>query len=262
MEIIRFAEFDEICRDIEELKKSIPQLIEERDELLFTVCKNIEAKYMAAIGALEYKVFEAECYCRRLKRKAELIRARLNRQEKVDIKDIDRQLDLEMTEYTKLLDEKMQSLNNALSRLRGNVLSDDEATELKALYKIAVKQLHPDLNPDLPKPKKDLFLKAVEAYKNADLNTLRLICEAIDGIITDTTEDSYAELIKRRDLLFASMNKIRSEIEQIKARYPYTMKDFVENEAEIREKRRELDCALCEYKKMSDMLNEKIKEMI
>ena len=69
MEIIRLPEYDEIYEDVEELRKEIPRLIGERDELIFVICKNIETAYMLAVGSLEYKVYEAECIYRRLKSK-------------------------------------------------------------------------------------------------------------------------------------------------------------------------------------------------
>ena len=44
-------------------------------------------QYMLALGAIEYKLFETQCKMLRLKRKIELIQAKLNRQEKPDISE-------------------------------------------------------------------------------------------------------------------------------------------------------------------------------
>lgn len=261
MEIIRLPEYDEVYKDVEELRKEIPRLIGERDELIFVICKNIETAYMLAVGSLEYKVYEAECVYRRLKRKLQLIRAKKNRQEKINLSEIESLLDEEMEEYKNMLLAKMQAMNEALARNEGKALSEKETKELKELYRKIVKVLHPDLNPDITEEQTELFLRAVMAYKNGDIDTLRLISEMVGEPISNYREDSFSELVKTREKLFASLQRVKNEIELIKGRFPYNKKDFIDDKEAIEQRKLELEGAIFDYKQMISDLEEKIKEL-
>jgi len=78
----------------------------------------------------------------RLKRKVELIQAKKNRQEKIVLKQIEDVLDAEFAEFQKKLDEQINKINAAIERSRFDVLSDEEARELKKLYRRIIKALH------------------------------------------------------------------------------------------------------------------------
>ena len=76
----------------------------------------------------------------------ELVQARINRQEKVIIADVERVLDEEFAEYQRKLNRQIEKMNEALERSRSRILTDAEAEELKKLYRSIVKRLHPDVN--------------------------------------------------------------------------------------------------------------------
>jgi hypothetical protein len=83
-------------------------LVLERDDLLYRECRNIEMAYMLAVGGLEYQAFKIECAILRLKRKAELIQTKKNRQEKVIPSEIENALDMEFAEYEAKLREELK----------------------------------------------------------------------------------------------------------------------------------------------------------
>ena len=76
--IIPFPELDNIKENLEKLRTELSMLVLERDELIYVICKNLEMTYMLTFGGLEYKIYEMECALLRLKRKAELIQAKIN----------------------------------------------------------------------------------------------------------------------------------------------------------------------------------------
>lgn len=86
--IILFQNFEELKEQVEKLRIELSMLVLEKDELQFVECENIETAYLLLFGALEYKVYEAQCSMLKLKRKVELIQASKNRQEKVDFSKI------------------------------------------------------------------------------------------------------------------------------------------------------------------------------
>lgn len=102
--------YEKLINEIKILRTRFTFLVLELDELRFVICKNIETKYMLELGDLEYKVFMAECEYRRNKRKLELIRAKLNRHELIDILSIEKQLDDEFYSYMQELNDMWDDL--------------------------------------------------------------------------------------------------------------------------------------------------------
>lgn len=99
--IIQFPDLVILKESIERIRTELSKLMLERDELQFVICKNIETEYMLKLGSLEYKAYEAQCKVMRLKRKMDLIQARKNRQEVINLTVIDTILDEEFVEYQK-----------------------------------------------------------------------------------------------------------------------------------------------------------------
>lgn len=177
--VIVFPDFEKLKSEVEKMRTELSMLLLERDELQFVICKNIETEYMLKLGSIEYKAYKAQCAALRLKRKIELIQAKKNRQEKVIISAIEETLDSEFAEYQKQLNEQIDKMNDALKRSKAEVLSNEDNKKFKKLYRKIVKALHPDINPDVSEAQVQLFDNAVSAYKNGDLNTLKIIGEMV-----------------------------------------------------------------------------------
>ena len=261
--IILFPKYEELKSEVEELRADLSKLYFEYDELRFVICPNIEMQYMLALGAIEYKLFEAQCKMLRLKRKIELIQAKLNRQETIVISEIEAQLDEEFAEYQDLLEIQIEAMNEALDRSKGKILSTEDEEELKALYRKIVKALHPDLNSDLSRAEMDLFMSAVEAYKNADLNVLRIIAEMMDdGELPDESDNALAYLAKERDRLQALIEHIKEEICITKECFPYNRRDIVKDSAKIEEMKQACKRLQKLYEEEIELYKAKIAEML
>ena len=238
-------------------------LLLERDELQFVICRNIETSYMLMLGGIEYKAYEAQCKSLRLKRKIDLIRAKKNRQEKVIITDIEETLNQEFEDYQKRLNEQIEKMNEALERRKCPVLSEEESGELKKLYRKIVKGLHPDLNPDVSKEQIQLFNNAVAAYKNGDLNSLKIINELVDDRkLPEQSKDAMTQLLEERERLSDLLKTIKEDIEKIKSSYPYTLKEIVESEEKTEQHRQELEHLLEQYNELIEVYKRVIEEML
>ncbi|MDI9369343.1 MAG: molecular chaperone DnaJ [Synergistota bacterium] len=223
-------DFDELRGDVERLRTELSTLVLERDELLLVECRNNETAYMLSIGVLEYKAYEIECAVLRLKRKLELNQAKINRQEKVVLSEIEDHLDAAFAEYRERLKEQLEKMNNAIEQSQGTPLSDDEVHELKKLYRVIIKALHSDLHPDQSDAKSRLFQNAVLAYGNGDLDGLRIIEAMIAGESPlGETPDATELLMKEKDRLSDLVRKVKDRITEIKSEYPYTMKRIVQS---------------------------------
>lgn len=261
--VIVFPDFEKLKSEVEKMRTELSMLLLERDELQFVICKNIETEYMLKLCSIEYKAYKAQCAALRLKRKIELIQAKKNRQEKVIISAIEETLDSEFAEYQKQLNEQIDKMNDALKRSKAEVLSNEDNKKFKKLYRKIVKALHPDINPDVSEAQVQLFDNAVSAYKNGDLNTLKIIGEMVgNSPLPEQHKDALTQLNEEKERLQNLLKVIRDSIEQIKSKYPYTMKEIIEDEEQTEQKKKELENILSQYNELISIYKAKIEEMI
>ncbi len=257
------SEYEALLKEAKKLQTELSALIMERDELKHHICKNIQTEYMLKLGTLEYKVFEFQCKILRIKRKIELIQAQFNRQEIVNIIEIEIKLDFEYAEYQEKLNEKMNDINEALERSNMGKLSPEESGELKKMYKQIVKKLHPDMNPDVTEGELKLFNQAVEAYKNGDIQALRSISIMISEISDyEETSDSMDALKEKINRLKQMITNVLNNIEYIKQSFPYNQKELLSNTMKIKERQDELNALLDEYKKIYSVYKQKLNDML
>ncbi len=244
-EVILSPEYQKQLEEIERLSASLSMIILERDELKEVICKNIETEYMMKVGDLEYRCFRAMCEYLRAKRKAELIQACVNRGEIPDMAAVEAQLETEFEAYRTQMEERLRKMNDAIERSRGKYLSEEENDELKKLYRQIVRLLHPDVNPNVTSEQLRLYQKAVEAYRNGDLGTMRfihvLVMENRPDELTMTPNERIANLK-------SAIERVRAEIGTIKSSYPYSLSSFLKDKKAVAAKRSELEESLKNYK--------------
>lgn len=154
-------------------------------------------------------------------------------------------------------------MNDALKRSKAEFLSDEDNRELKKLYRKIVKSLHPDINSNVSEAQLQLFDNAVSAYKNGDLETLRIIGEMVgNNPLPEQNKDAMTQLVEDRERLHGLLKSIRESIDNIKTEYPYTMKDIVEDTEKTEQKKQELESIIKQYNELIVILNTKIKEML
>lgn len=261
--VILFMDFEKLQAMVAKLRTELARVVLERDELLYVECRNIEMRYMLAIGGLEYKAYEIECAILRLKRKAELIQTQKNRQEKVVLAQIEALLDSEFAAYQAKLNEQIAKLNAALERNRSEPLSAAETSELKKLYRAIVKSLHPDLHPEQSAAKSQLFQNAVTAYENGDIDGLRLISTLItEPDLPEADPDAIAQLMREKGRLSELIQSVTDRITEIKTAYPYTMKALLQSPAKTRARQTELEARIEQLNETLTAYAAKILEML
>lgn len=251
--------------EVERLRQELTDLFLEKDELVYVVCENIKAEYMVLVGQLEYQVYEAYCIYLMLRRKKELIQTYLNRQEEINLAEIDKKLNKEFEEYQEKLDHKLSELNASLARKLADKLSNEETSELKKLYRKIVKLVHPDLNRDTSKSKVSLFQKAVKAYEEGDLEAMRLINELVELKVVshiDEKLDSMTQLNNEKTKLESLINKTKTDIENIKNDYPYTLRIYLTDEEKRKERIEYLNSLLKSYQAAIIELDEIIESIM
>ncbi len=248
-QIIEFQGFKESKAKILELRKSLEELIFERDHLKFVVCKNLKTNYLLEFGVLENSLYRAYCDYLRLRRKKELIQAKLNRQEEVGMEEIEKQLDDEFGEYEEKLNQKIYDLGIAFKQAELDFLTDEDSKLIKKLYKGIVKRIHPDINPLISEDQQELFYKATEAYENGDLTTIQIIFEIVSADNMDDIDSlspkTLKDEVKRLEDLIET---IKADIDSIQTSPPYIWKIYLEDYDKTMEKRKELNEKIDSYK--------------
>lgn len=208
------------------LKKELSDLIYELEELQNQICPNIEQEYILKFGFLEYELYKKDLKLNKLKRKLQLIQIQINNEDLIDLELIKKILNDEFEEYENNLKKQMGELENMMCMGR-IVLSKKEAKQLKELYRQCVFKLHPDLNPNLTHKDKELFMMMTEAFKNGDLELLKVLSYSILNKEMESDHSLYdlKELIK----------KTKDKIMKVKENYPYNKKDLLQDPEKIEE---------------------------
>lgn len=263
-EIVEFPDAKDLKEKIKTLRKNLEDLLIEKDNLESIVCENIKTKYTLLFGGLEYKLYKASCEYLRLRRKREMIQAKKNREEEINVKTIEADLDNEFFEYKKKLDEKISEMNRALERSKLPVLSKDETNEMKKLYRIIVKKLHPDLNPKITEAEKELFYRATESHKNGDLTAIRIIFEIVgsDDVKDEITTSPTDSLEKEAARLETLVESIQKDIDKIKSTEPYIWEVYLYDENKKNEKLNGLEQDLENFENAIRTQEEYIRELL
>lgn len=236
------SEYLKLIEEVKQLKEDIASLYEEKDELVYHICKNIETEYMSKIGVLEYKLYEFQCKILRIKRKIELYQLKINMQEKPNEKEIEEKLDIEYKEYEKKLNKMSNDLQDALNRKNYGILSEKNSKELKSIYRKLIKKLHPDLNKENSEKSKNLLLQVTRAYENGDLETLKNLELLTDEIMEKENIEigELDELKQSKEKYKIIINELLESIKKIKDSFPYNKKDFLNNDILVQKRKSEL----------------------
>lgn len=251
---------DKYDDELDKLRVSVSMLLLERDNLLLHECKDIEDEYILKFGKLEYKVYEAECDYRRLRRKLELIIMCRNHNKPIDMDNIDEQLEIELEEFYKKLNARLGEIEEAKRRQSLPRLSKEDSAELKSIYRKLIKKLHPDMNPNVTEYDKELFNKVVGCYENGDLMGLQIIAISLGDDKQINAENSF----KEKQRLTLLVDKLNSEIHEIKTTYPYILKETLVDKqkaaAHFKELNEMYDRYLYEIKIYTDEIEQFLKE--
>ena len=105
---------------------------------------------------------------------------------------------------------------------------------MKKLYRKIVKAMHPDLHPNQSEYERELFKKANLAYEDGDLDTLEKIYSIIEnGMETEAEGSAIEALIREKQRLLDMIMRIRSEIRNIKNRFPFTLQEMLSDPEKI-----------------------------
>lgn len=204
---------------IEELRKRYITLYTQRDSMLSNDRDDIYCRYINILGKTKYENFKLSVEVRALKLKVELAQAALNRNQRPDLDEIDLLTRSKLNSYFEELEEQSLAIKAAED---AESISRFTVSELKDLYHVLVRRLHPDLHPELPEHLKDLFFKGQAAYRSYDINLLRDIIKRLDmnetkfTIADESLDDTIARFTRDTD-------QLSKDIEGLRAQFPFNI---------------------------------------
>ncbi len=239
--------------EVEKLKDQLSQLIFEYDYLINQICPEIERQYVLEFGLFEYELYKLELKINKLKRKIQLIQIEINHENEVDLNKIDEILAREFEEYEKQLQAQIDEIKS-LEDIKTKKLSDEEFKKLKKLYKLLIKKLHPDLNPNQTFLEYNLFLSTVKHFENGDLKGL----ESISAILPEKGAEEISEIDDLKNLI----GEYEKRICDVKKDYPYNKKGLLDDKDSGNEYKQMLIELIDDRKQKIKEFENKIDELI
>lgn len=178
------------------------ELYELRDKLLYADAPPLRQRYMNTIGIYEEEVLEAELEVSMLQRKVEMIQAAVNRRERIDQAAIERALEAEKTLKLAEIEAEDKTLNELPQ------LSEEEQKTMQQQYREITSLFHPAMNPFANDVQKELYSKALDAYRMQDAAEM----DHIHGMLFAKADNS------ERGITVTAESKVVSE-EEMKAEH-------------------------------------------
>lgn len=263
--IIKFPNSFENRDEMKKLREELERLILEEDNLIYIECENIRAKYIREFGSKEYKILKLSLSYQKLRRKIEILQAKLNRKETISrdfLNRLDRDIEKEFQKYMEELNAKLEEINWAADRFSSDKITGQEFIDFKKKYKELVKKLHPDLNPGIDTKLLEILYKVVDAYKNGWSEIIDLYYELIVLADDYNAEDDRLNYKAEIGRLKEKIEKIKASIADIKNSYPYIYKDLLDSPQETQNHKKELDDLIESYKTSNKYLEDRLKEII
>ncbi len=222
------------------LKNKFAHLFQIKSEMLTSEEDFLMALYLTHLGPIQHEAFCLKTEIAILKRKTELLRSYIHKNQRPDLKNINIRIELEFIEYHKIIRDHSEQLGTAAEYSR-SILSDQDLESIKTLYREIVKRIHPEINPHVSLREKQLFEQARMSYLAHDLAALRQIWEQILLLPGNFTVTFPAETTLQIARLQESISKIRAQIKQLNERFPFTYRERLQDDAWLSLTRKELE---------------------
>lgn len=243
----------------------IADLLLEVDYIVLQINPQIEAEYATKIGYLENDLLKWQIAARRARRRYSLAQARANAGMDFAADEFEAQLDEELAEWETLLAASVEAFLQAAERNAGTrTLSPSEARELKTLHRELIKRLHPDLHPGQSEEAERFFCIAQAAYEHGDLDALRAIAVATEGMGEQDVPDSYSEdeAAVELELVLAHERVVTQQLEDLKHSNPYALKEKLEDGSWVIKRTNELKRQIEEQKTAAKAYDARFRELV
>lgn len=241
MHIATTPEYQAIALELEHLNAEFTELFTRHKAMVDNDAVVLTSLYLQTLGVLQLDLLRMQTESARLKKKIKMVQAAYNRQQMPDLAAIEYALDQELKAYYNEIEAQAAAIDHT-QKVLSTLLSVEETQELKEVFRVLCKRLHPDLNPMQSEEEKDLFVKVKAAYDLQRLADLQQILLFLDGKgaklkSAELTDDQKQAQIK---LLHKRIAELKEKIAKLQESFPFNIEAFLHDEEQVRERRMEL----------------------
>lgn len=162
-----------LAEEISSIRNSLFKLYEMKDNLLFVDAVALRKEYIYKIGNFEERILEAELDVTILREKLKLIQIAINRREPIDMDVINEKLRIKKEELISFIEDQDLVLKSEVE------LSEEDCKKMQQMYRRIIKEFHPALYTNITDTQKELYEKAMEAYRKQNLEELTIIYDML-----------------------------------------------------------------------------------
>lgn len=213
-------------QQIEQLRKEFAVLFEKRNHMLTYEEPILTSFYLNSIGSMQFRVFTLKGDLAILNEKIRMGQVFFNRNELPNWAEIEQQVKQQFVSFQQKVAAEESRLASARDFLKSDFLSDEESKQLKEVYRLLVKRLHPDINPNQPENERDLFYSVQAAYQLLDILTLNQILLALNEP-TNSLPEVVIDLKLQIDKLTKMTTDLQEKINSLNDTFPFVYRDLL-----------------------------------
>lgn len=212
--IVLHPHLAEKLAEIERLRAALAVLLEEIDSLLHWKRDAILARYARDIGHLEHALYRLEAAVAELRYRIAFLQTEINRGKAVTAAHmtvLDDRVAAEFEKARQEIERREEELRKSESYLNSPALPQEEALELKTLYRQLCKTYHPDVGGNTSGTWQRYWTLLQHAYRARDLALLKTLAEqagAPDREPLETPEALDAEIVRLRSRIETEKDRI------------------------------------------------------
>lgn len=207
---------------IRQVRRELSELLFEQQQLLLVQGPNLEARFQALLGKYQSELEQTRLDLRRARRSLELRRASLVRGQALDLVALERQLDQELWEYRRRIQDQKDKQEASELRLR-KLRSAEASAAMRSLYRQLVKRLHPDLHPHQNPQQQQLWFDVQKSYQWGDWERLETLLAV--------TEDEFEESPEELERLRTRLKGLSLDLQQLRQSFPFSLAQQLEDKA-------------------------------
>ncbi len=236
---------------IEEHRRALADLFDERMELSFETLPRLRSAYSELFGELERKIQERTLAMSERRRMVELFSLKLDRGQKLDGKMVDLVLRAVHNEFARIRSRLERTSDRSRRGYHprsgqsgeGFESPRERAEQTRLLYRRLAKRLHPDMGNARDSVNAKYWDLVQKGYLRGDLEMLRTVANLIDSIGGDRT-GSFESLVNEERRMAAAVRNERTRLASIRSEEPFTIEAGLKDAAWIERRRGGLESEL------------------
>jgi hypothetical protein len=241
------------------------KLLNDKQVLTEWAKPQLEALYTSKIGHWQVERLRVQLQVKALKLKIELVQASINRNEEIDINDVELAVAAELADAELRIMKEVTKVEYA-QQLLSNLDTPERSNELRKLFRKLAKQLHPDVNSSLSEQQVELWHKILAAYNTGDVEKMKALEVVYENEITSAAKQledlSLDELATRVEVLKQGIRCIEAEISKLRQEFPFNVEKQIKDEEWVNKELERIHAELEDLRSYEEELTAKYQQLI